>query len=783
MAEKICGGLYILAIKSPKMKDLAQPADRPVPLKAMELNIAIKQVLGVVTVKQIYTNSCEHPIEAIYNFPLDGSAAVTGFQADFGDRIIKSVIKPKLTAKADYDNAVASGKTAALMTSAREDMFEMMIGQMAPGMKVEITFTYIQELDNGLGGEILMTIPTTIAHKYDDGKTSKSIAHFLSSMRHTPEKTSAPLTVNVDVQTSSTIQKLGSLSHDMQASINILEGGLKGAMKMSTTMAEFNRDLKLVIEVVNPFEPKVLTEYDPVRNSTAALLSFVPDIAQQVQASTFTLIIDCSGSMAGTRMELAREAALTFLTSIPEGNFLQIYKFGGTFQSCFRTPLAVNDENNALAKNFIDLLQADMGGTELIPVFKKMYSALYYLEKPAQVVVITDGQISNNRDLFTMIKKNNNKFRIFGIGVGATADRTLIKGMARNGRGSSFFTSENEKDKDKIAPLIVKILLQALNPCAQHIKIDWADNLPEVSEHATMAPQDLPPLYFGERWSVSKIWETQENKIGKEVQVVASFPNGLQYSKVVPVHAIAEHHGTELHKLFARKMIQQLEDKKEDDEVERNNVTETQKWIEKISMEFNIISTETSFVAVSDKTIKEGGDKMETIVVPMQKPFYGRSFGYGMDHIDGPAPGCPAPGPARVFGSIAIDGAKKNFMKKMMTPPNSDDEDFMEIEPAPMNVSNPKAVMQLLRAQKADGTYEWDDAFVDLFKPLPALNKFKQLMEKKGVAQKIWFTALVVAFLEEKQSKEEPTWKLSVKRAKNFVTPDMIDAAKQAFNW
>ena len=58
MAEKICGGLYILAIKSPKMKDLAQPADRPVPLKAMELNIAIKQVLGVVTVKQIYTNSC-----------------------------------------------------------------------------------------------------------------------------------------------------------------------------------------------------------------------------------------------------------------------------------------------------------------------------------------------------------------------------------------------------------------------------------------------------------------------------------------------------------------------------------------------------------------------------------------------------------------------------------------------------------------------------------------------------------------------------------------------------
>ena len=54
--------------------------------------------------------------EVKYVFPLPPDASVCAFKAVIdGERTIKGIVKAKATAKAEYDQAVSKGKTAALL--------------------------------------------------------------------------------------------------------------------------------------------------------------------------------------------------------------------------------------------------------------------------------------------------------------------------------------------------------------------------------------------------------------------------------------------------------------------------------------------------------------------------------------------------------------------------------------------------------------------------------------------------------------------------------------------
>jgi hypothetical protein len=65
---------------------------------------------------QTYTSNASIEAEIRYIFPLPPDASVCSFKAVIdGKRIIKGVVKEKAKAKAEYEQAVAQGKTAALL--------------------------------------------------------------------------------------------------------------------------------------------------------------------------------------------------------------------------------------------------------------------------------------------------------------------------------------------------------------------------------------------------------------------------------------------------------------------------------------------------------------------------------------------------------------------------------------------------------------------------------------------------------------------------------------------
>lgn len=95
-------------------------------LRSVTAHCHILDVLASVQLSQVFTNTTsaetDSDAEAIYRFPVPPGAAVCGFEAvlDDGSKIIGR-IQEKADAKKKYDEAVKSGKQAALATFERAD--------------------------------------------------------------------------------------------------------------------------------------------------------------------------------------------------------------------------------------------------------------------------------------------------------------------------------------------------------------------------------------------------------------------------------------------------------------------------------------------------------------------------------------------------------------------------------------------------------------------------------------------------------------------------------------
>jgi hypothetical protein len=78
--------------------------------------------------------------------------------------------------------------------------------------------------------------------------------------------------------------------------------------------------------------------------------------------------------MSGFRIRAALECLLYFLRSLPSNCFSNIFRFGTSFKSLFTTSVPYNNESLHEATKMAKALSADLGGTNLLPVFANIFS-------------------------------------------------------------------------------------------------------------------------------------------------------------------------------------------------------------------------------------------------------------------------------------------------------------------------------------------------------------------------------------------------------------------------
>ena len=136
------------------------------PLKDVSVSSFVQgYLLGVQSVLK-YENDGPDPVEVLFRTPVDDSHAVVGLEAVIDGRRIRAEIKGKEEARAEYDDAMASGRTAAYGEEMKGDIFSLALGNLPPGKEAEIHLTMVGELEIDAEGSIRFVLPTVLKPRY-----------------------------------------------------------------------------------------------------------------------------------------------------------------------------------------------------------------------------------------------------------------------------------------------------------------------------------------------------------------------------------------------------------------------------------------------------------------------------------------------------------------------------------------------------------------------------------------------------------------------------------------
>src|SRR5699024_952649 len=134
----------------------------------------------------------------------------------------------------------------------------------------------------------------------------------------------------------------------------------------------------------------------------------------------------------------AKASLLYALTTLRPVDRFNIIRFDDTLTQLFAQSVKATPDNLDIASQYTHGLQAS-GGTEMLPALKKALAGGSGDDgdgRIRQVIFLTDGAISNERQMLAAIGRDDGRSRIFTIGIGSAPNEYLMSRMASVGRGS-----------------------------------------------------------------------------------------------------------------------------------------------------------------------------------------------------------------------------------------------------------------------------------------------------------------------------------------------------------
>jgi Ca-activated chloride channel family protein len=241
-------------------------------------------------------------------------------------------------------------------------------------------------------------------------------------------------------------------------------------------------------------------------DSLGGFLTFIaepdPGTTTATIPKVFTLIIDQSGSMSGTKITQARDAAIFIVQNLNSGDMFNIIAFT-TDVSSFRpghVPFAPATRDSALSyiASLVALDLTNISGAfdEAVPQFSTASDSaaqiIIFRTDGLPTIGITDGQ-SLVSHIDTLIKSTERRICVFNFGIGVDADQQLLTLISSHNRGVAAFLKN-----DELYSRITDFYQMIRNPVllASHV----AFIPPIVSE---VYPDSLPDLYKGRQMILS----------------------------------------------------------------------------------------------------------------------------------------------------------------------------------------------------------------------------------------------------------------------------------------
>ena len=224
-----------------------------IPLKSCSVKVAVHGYVVGLNSTLKYVNNNDTPVELLFRFPVDESYAVVGMEAVIAGRRIKAEIKKKEEAKQDYNNAIASGHTAAFAEQKSGDIFSVFLGNLPVLAEAEIHLKLVGELPIDAEGGVRFTLPAVLKPRYTPiGSTDPLAAASNAVQGQAPAVYNFKMTVKNDgvADVTSPTHNV-SIEKSDEAIVVSLSGGDAQPLK---------KDLVILVHQANTHLPKVVYE-------------------------------------------------------------------------------------------------------------------------------------------------------------------------------------------------------------------------------------------------------------------------------------------------------------------------------------------------------------------------------------------------------------------------------------------------------------------------------------------------------------------------------------------
>ena len=404
--------VMVLAGRGGRVKDVA--------LKHIAIKGTLWGPFGHFMIQHSFGNTGKKPIEIIYTLPLSSKVILENFKVKMGGKVLKSIMKRKEEAEQIYDDFVLDGDSAILLQQHRSNVFSLSIGNLAPQESLTIE-TKLWQLLDVTKGRIRILFPTVVGPRYIPGVPlgqregfgwSPPTGRVPDADWITPpvSPNGVPYRVSLDLWIPGKVREVESPSHPLK--VQREENGTRIQFALNERA---DRDVVIYLDFgKDNTNWAILGEGIERKVGFFSIGPLPSNFKREDTPKDYIFLLDRSGSMAGEKIESSKRALKLALRMLNEEDRFFIAVFDSTYETFKDEFSEFGEESLVQADRWIDNIEA-RGGTELYPTLQRALKLGKEKQRDNVVVIITDGEVGNEKEIAELFEDFHGKALLFGI--------------------------------------------------------------------------------------------------------------------------------------------------------------------------------------------------------------------------------------------------------------------------------------------------------------------------------------------------------------------------------
>ena len=443
-------------------------------IKEHEVNVIVNNGVAVTTVTQVFQNTENRQVEALYTFPVPKGGSVANFSMWINGKEMVGEVLEKKRAREIYDSYKRTKRDPGLLEQTNYRTFEMRVFPIGPRAEQKVQVVYYQELD------------------FDNDWATYVYPLATATRTDVNARTTGRFALTLDARSAVPIAAVESPSHGKDFAIaRHTEGYCQASLEVNG--GDLSRDVVLAMHLSRPKTGLDMITSNQKGEDGYFMLTLTAgeELAEHSVGMDYVFILDVSGSMNdGGKLELSRNALGAFVNGLGENDRLEVIAFNLQANPLFRSLKNADADAKRQAAEFL-ATQTAAGGTVLNNAMGAAYGyADPEKKRPLNVVLLSDGltEQKSRSELTNIIRSRPGNARVFCIGVGNDVDRGLLQQIAQDTGGLAAFVSRQDNFERQAAAFRRKLM----RPVATDVQVQISG-----VEAYDLEPRQLPSLYHG----------------------------------------------------------------------------------------------------------------------------------------------------------------------------------------------------------------------------------------------------------------------------------------------